>query len=66
MGHGQARRCAFQGEELKARVAGNERPGVGEVWGGARHAGAPARGPTIALGRTTKGDEFTAPQLART
>ena len=65
MGHGQAGRCAFQGEEFKARVAGNERPGVGEV-GEARHAGAPARGPTIALGRTTKGDEFTAPQLART
>jgi len=66
MGHGQAGRCAFQGEEFKARVAGNERPGRWGSWGGARHAGAPARGPTIALGRTTKGDEFTAPQLART
>ena len=65
MGHGQAGRCAFQGEEFKARVAGNERPGVGK-FGGSRHAGAPARGPTIALGRTTKGDEFTAPQLAGT
>ena len=65
MGHGKAGRCAFQGEEFKARVAGNERLGVSRP-PKLPNAGALARGPTIALGRTTKGDEFTAPQLAGT
>src|SRR5258708_7507453 len=57
----------FEGVNSRARLAGvTNASALGRLGGGSRHAGAPARGPTIALGHTTKGDEFTAPQLTGT
>src|SRR5258707_5688678 len=65
-GTGKPGVALFKAKSSRRELRVTNAPALGKFGGGSRHAGAPARGPTIALGRTTKGDEFAAPQLART